>query len=46
MSYESPTVEVVGSLHDLTQTTKFVSSSSDGYYLGVKGSPGSTPLNS
>jgi hypothetical protein len=46
MSYEAPTVETVGSLHDLTQTVKYTDPSSDGYYLGVKGAPGTVPLGS
>jgi hypothetical protein len=37
MAYESPKVEIVGSLHDLTKTTKYLEPNSDGYYLGVKG---------
>jgi hypothetical protein len=44
--YEAPTVEVVGSLHDLTQTTKYIAPKSDGYYLGVHGAPGTLPLGS
>ena len=44
MTYEAPNVEVVGSLHDLTKTTKYISSSSDGYYLGAKGAPGNPLL--
>jgi hypothetical protein len=46
MSYEAPTVEVIGSLHALTQTTKYIQPNSDGYYLGVKGAPGVLPLGS
>jgi hypothetical protein len=46
MSYEAPTVEVVGSLHDLTQTVKYIEPNSDGYYLGVKGATGTLPLGS
>ena len=46
MTYEAPKVQVVGSLHDLTKTTKYLASNSDGYYLGVKGSTSVLPLNS
>jgi hypothetical protein len=46
MSYEAPTVELIGSLHELTQTTKYILPSSDGYYLGVKEAPGTLPLGS
>jgi len=46
MAYEAPEVQVVGSLHDLTQTTKYVAANSDGYYLGEKGSTNLIPLNS
>ncbi len=46
MAYEAPKVEVVGSLHELTKTTKYVEVNSDGYYLGVKGGPGTLPLGS
>lgn len=33
MAYEAPSVEVVGSIHDLTQTVKYLSRESDGVYL-------------
>jgi hypothetical protein len=46
MAYEAPKVEIVGSLHDLTKTTKYLEPNSDGYYLGVKGVPGVLPLGS
>lgn len=46
VAYESPVIEVVGSLHELTQTTKYLEPNSDGYYLGVKGSPGVLPEGS
>ena len=46
MDYQAPTVEVIGSLHDLTRTTKYIDPASDGYYLGVKGTPGVLPLGS
>jgi hypothetical protein len=46
MAYESPKVEIVGSLHDLTKTVKYIEPNSDGYYLGVKGAPGTLPLGS
>ena len=46
MTYEAPKVQVVGSLHDLTKTTKYTATSSDGYYLGEKGTTGVIPLNS
>ena len=46
MAYEAPKLEVVGSLHDLTQTTKYLEPNSDGYYLGVKGAPGVLPEGS
>ncbi len=46
MSYESPQVEVMGSLHTLTQTTKYIVPYSDGYYLGVTGGSGTLPLGS
>jgi hypothetical protein len=46
MKYEAPQVEVVGSLHDLTQTVKFIEPQSDGFYLGVKGAGGVLPLGS
>ncbi len=46
MTYEAPAVQVVGSLHDLTQTTKYLAPNSDGYYLGVKGIKQVLPLNS
>jgi hypothetical protein len=46
MSYEAPQVEVVGSLHALTQTVKYLEPNSDGYYLGVKGTSPVQPLGS
>ncbi len=45
-TYVAPTVERVGSLHDLTLTVKYIKPSSDGYYLGVEGATGTLPLNS
>ena len=46
MAYEAPKVEVIGSLHDLTQTVKYLQANSDGYYLGDKGVVGVLPLGS
>jgi hypothetical protein len=46
MSYEAPQVEVMGSLHALTQTVKYIEPNSDGYYLGVSGGSGTLPLGS
>jgi hypothetical protein len=46
MAYEAPTVETVGSLHDLTQTVKYLNPNSDGYYLGEKGVTPVLPLGS
>jgi hypothetical protein len=46
MAYEAPKVEVVGSLHDLTQTVKYLNSNSDAYYLGEKGTKPVLPLGS
>jgi hypothetical protein len=46
MAYEAPKVETVGSLHDLTQTIKYLNPASDGTYLGEKGASPVLPLGS